>query len=369
MENFRPVNLEQSSLEEYSFLDQLEEGIILLDKDFRIIYVNRALCELLGLRKQELLGNDAREVIREKIKDRFDHPNDFEKRVIDCYSNGNPVEHLICHMKSRDADGETKVLEYSSKPITSGVHKGGRIEVYKDITKEQQTRERLREMAIKDPLTGAYNRHFFNEVIDREISRSKRHNHWLSLLLIDINQLKAINDRYGHLKGDEVLRGIANLLQKNLRQIDILIRYGGDEFLVIMPQTKKEAAENVVRRLKIVEKEWIKANGMEDFEPLLSMGSSSLAPNDERGLAEILKEADERMYEHKSLTHIECKPRQRIGDILVNMGKLSRTALNEGLNIQASEGKKRLIGEILVEKGLVTKADVERALSIQRGTG
>lgn len=109
---------------------------------------------------------------------------------------------------------------------------------------------RLREQAIRDPLTGLYNRRYLEQVMEKETERARRYGHPLAFLMIDIDRFKEINDRFGHRVGDEVLRAVASLLKGDLRKADIAVRYGGDEFLVVLPEIDGEA-EAVARRLKL----------------------------------------------------------------------------------------------------------------------
>lgn len=102
--------------------------------------------------------------------------------------------------------------------------------------------EQLQELAIHDPLTGLYNRDHFNETFNRELIRAERHNHPISVIMADIDNLKVINDTYGNLAGDEVLKAFGVLLKRNARASDIISRYGGEEFLLILSNMKMEDA-------------------------------------------------------------------------------------------------------------------------------
>ncbi|MBN2146152.1 MAG: GGDEF domain-containing protein [Anaerolineales bacterium] len=108
---------------------------------------------------------------------------------------------------------------------------------------------RMEHLALTDSLTGLYNRHFFNEVLDREVGHSERYQRPLSLLLMDVDDFKAVNDTYGHLQGDVVLKMVAEALSENLRQSDVLARFGGDEFVVILPETDIEGAHAVAEKI------------------------------------------------------------------------------------------------------------------------
>ena len=108
----------------------------------------------------------------------------------------------------------------------------------------------LQEIAIRDPLTNLYNRLKILELIQYEIEKAQRYNHVFSLLMIDIDDFKHINDTFGHNFGDEVLKEFSKFLKQSVRKIDIVSRWGGEEFLILLPETKKEQALNVANRIK-----------------------------------------------------------------------------------------------------------------------
>jgi diguanylate cyclase (GGDEF)-like protein len=97
-------------------------------------------------------------------------------------------------------------------------------------------------LAITDPLTGLYNRRYFQQILEREFSRSSRYDSSLSLAMMDIDNFKKINDTYGHLFGDEVLSTISKLLTESLRKTDYIARYGGEELVAVLPETRLEQA-------------------------------------------------------------------------------------------------------------------------------
>jgi diguanylate cyclase (GGDEF)-like protein/PAS domain S-box-containing protein len=159
-------------------------------------------------------------------------------------------------------------------------------------------REKLREQAFRDPLTGAYNRRYFNQVVEQEIPRSKRYDHPLGFLMIDVDHFKEINDRYGHQKGDEVLHEVANLLQEQVRGSDVVVRFGGDEFLVLLVETNGETEEVKQRILEEIASR-NKTNPVFDFAVTFSIGAAHWSPDDSQSVKEVLAEADKRMYEAK----------------------------------------------------------------------
>jgi len=114
----------------------------------------------------------------------------------------------------------------------------------------------LKNLANIDSLTGVYNKSNFDKQLNKEIERYKRYNHGFSLIIIDINDFKKINDQHGNSVGDNILKNLARILKKNTRTVDIVARYGGDEFVILLPHTKKRDAENVCKRItKNIEQE------------------------------------------------------------------------------------------------------------------
>ena len=169
--------------------------------------------------------------------------------------------------------------------------------VYEAIKRVNLENE-LKEQAIHDPLTGLHNRRYFTENLSTEVERSERYYEPLAFLMIDINRFKEVNDRYSHQKGDRVLKEIANLLQQNVRNADTVVRYGGDEFLIMMPETNG-GVKRIVARLNEELEKWNDRTRIIDFPLTLAMGISHWAPDQGRRVEEALKEADRKMYEDK----------------------------------------------------------------------
>ncbi len=123
-------------------------------------------------------------------------------------------------------------------------------ELQEKVFQLEDAKETLRQLAIKDGLTNLYNHRYFKDAINNEIERSKRNHTQFSLIMFDIDYFKNYNDTNGHLAGDDVLRIIAALVQKNIRSIDVAARYGGEEFALIFPVTDKTAAKIVANKIK-----------------------------------------------------------------------------------------------------------------------
>ncbi len=158
--------------------------------------------------------------------------------------------------------------------------------------------KQLRQQAIRDPLTDLYNRRYFNESLQKEVERCKRYDNFLAFLMLDINRFKEINDRYTHQIGDRVLKEVAKLLKENVRKSDTVVRYGGDEFLIMMPETHGEI-ESIEERISRELARWNNQSDLLDFPLTLAMGMAHWEPDQDRDVEKALKEADRRMYRDK----------------------------------------------------------------------
>jgi diguanylate cyclase (GGDEF)-like protein len=164
---------------------------------------------------------------------------------------------------------------------------------YKEL---ESTNARLKETSFKDEVTGLYNRRFFSLRLEEELSRYRRFNHPVSVVLLDLDGFKAVNDDFGHTVGDETLREIAQILMKHSRGINVVSRYGGDEFAVLLVETSKAGARLYADRIREVVSKYPFSHGR---VITASFGVASL-PDDEAGTAEdLFRSADEALYAAK----------------------------------------------------------------------
>jgi diguanylate cyclase (GGDEF)-like protein len=156
--------------------------------------------------------------------------------------------------------------------------------------------KRIHELTITDDCTSLYNARHMAVILDTEIYRSQRYNYEFSLVFIDLDRFKQVNDTHGHLIGSRLLAEIGSSLKTHCRLIDFAFRYGGDEFVLLLPQTSKENAMNVARRLHrlIRRTKWLASEGM-DITVTPSLGVAAY-PVDSRTKEGLLHLADEAMY-------------------------------------------------------------------------
>jgi len=155
--------------------------------------------------------------------------------------------------------------------------------------------EELRDLAIIDPLTELYSRRHFFELAQSALDQAVRYHHPLSLIMMDVDHFKSFNDTYGHLLGDRILQHFGKCLQKGLRASDIAARYGGDEFVVLLPETNSEEALMAAQRLQQEIRQPLE-NGAGVFTLSTSMGLAHMKENEAHRLEDLLEKADKAMY-------------------------------------------------------------------------
>jgi diguanylate cyclase (GGDEF)-like protein len=159
--------------------------------------------------------------------------------------------------------------------------------------------QKTRELSITDEVTPLYNFRFFHQILDRELKLVDRYRSMLSLIFVDLDRFKPINDQYGHLRGSRVLREVGFLLRAAVRETDYPARYGGDEFVVILPQTDRAAAETLASKLRrlIEEHVFLQEEGI-NATVGVSLGVATY-PTDAKSKEALIRLADERMYGDK----------------------------------------------------------------------
>jgi diguanylate cyclase (GGDEF)-like protein len=166
-------------------------------------------------------------------------------------------------------------------------------DAYREI---QTSRARLQEFSFKDEVTGLYNRRFFSVRLEEEVSRHRRFNHPVSVVLLDLDAFKAVNDELGHLAGDETLRGMAEILLKHSRGINVICRYGGDEFAVLLVETSKAGARQYADRIREIVPTYRFGHG----RPVTaSFGIAALPEDAAPDPNELIRAADEALYAAK----------------------------------------------------------------------
>ena len=232
-----------------SMLMSLNDGIIATDEYGRIIHMNYMAEKLTGWRRSEAEGLAVDDVFVAYIDQAGDRlaisPTGVVKKSI---ATDLPQDVIL-------RTGRTPEIYIGGK-VTPGLSSDGTdtgmVLTFHDITFERKRQRELENMSYRDPLTDLYNRRFFEERIEYEMTRSIRHNESLSLILFDIDRFKNINDTWGHPVGDEVLKQITDVAKRTVREVDLLVRFGGEEFLILMPHTDLRGAIVAAEKLRKV---------------------------------------------------------------------------------------------------------------------
>jgi diguanylate cyclase (GGDEF)-like protein/PAS domain S-box-containing protein len=264
-------------------VEQIDDNVMITEKSGRITYVNQAFYDHTGYTREEVLNHTPR------VLKSGHHDNKFYYELWQTIINGNVFRGTIIN-KKKNGD-----LFYEKKTITplrdDKDNILGFVSSGKDITIEMMMHQEMEHIASTDKLTGAYNRHKFEELFVLEVERSRRFMLPLSLIIIDIDNFKSINDSYGHDIGDEILKEVANVLQEKIRQVDILARWGGEEFLVLAPNTDHDNVQILAEKLRLT----IENHHFNEVKNItISLGVSTLKETDT--LTELFKRADQGLY-------------------------------------------------------------------------
>jgi len=271
-------------------------GLYITAADGVIVDANPALVAMLGYPdKHELIGMRASDIYvdpadRDREQSLFDEDlivENYETQLL--RRNGEPIWVRDTCRAVRGQDGEITSYEGSLQ----------------DITAEKRAQEELVYMARHDPLTGLYNRHTLRSILDSEVGRARRYRHPIGVLMIDVNHFKETNDRFGHAAGDAVLKIVAEVLVKTVRESDIVVRYGGDEFLVLLIETDGET-EIVRERIRLEMSDRMHDESLLDLPTSLAIGVAHWMPETGQSIEHVLSEADRAMYREKRRHYADC---------------------------------------------------------------
>jgi diguanylate cyclase (GGDEF)-like protein len=204
-------------------------------------------------------------------------------------------------------DGSTNgtYLNEEQIPKEAALNNSDRVKVGPTILKflsgadaEAKYHEEIYRMTIVDGLTQIHNKRYLYEALEREVLRARRHDRPLSLIIFDIDFFKRINDQYGHLAGDYVLRELARVVQGRIRRDEVFARYGGEEFVIVLPETPLEGAVSLAENLRarVAEHAFVFQN--ETIPTTISIGCALLIDSDKTA-TDLVQRADEKLYEAK----------------------------------------------------------------------
>lgn len=271
-------------------LDNSPVAIAVHDADDRVVYVNPWFLQLYGYEPDEILGRshatlfppEARGDERERLYSSIRSFGFWRGEDLRVRKDGTTFPSSTSITEQRDAEGNTVAWS----------------DVSRDISGSKRMQEELKRLATTDSLTGAANRRVFMEAGAEEIYRARRYRRVMSVLMLDLDFFKRVNDHYGHAAGDAVLVALAGVCRQELRASDLFARLGGEEFAVLMPEAPTRVASDVATRLlaRMAAGEVQTEKG--PVRVTVSLGVATLCEADE-SIDDVLKRADAALYRAK----------------------------------------------------------------------
>lgn len=277
----------------YKANNRLKEFKSIIDKyvittttrpDSTIVEVSSAFEKISGYSKEELLGKEI-SIIK--------HPQRDKQIIKELWDTILEQKTWTGIIKNKKKNGEEYWLEQTIIPKINEENKN--IENFLSISVDVTDKKELEKIATIDKLTNIYNRRMLDDFLKTEIEIANRHNEDLSLIIVDIDHFKIVNDTFGHLAGDNLLTSISKIILENIRNTDIFGRYGGEEFLIICRKTTKENAFVLAEKLRILIKEF---KFDEIGHKTISLGISDFQKSDT--VETLFKKADTALYEAKN---------------------------------------------------------------------
>jgi len=265
-------------------IENMRDGVLVLDSHNAVVDINPAA--------QRLLGIDGKQAIGEQVEVIFRKMPEIVERFLDVPSAKTVVQ--------IGRDGNERYFDVVISPVDGrGAEYSGRTVTIHDTTERFRLYQEVERLAQTDPLTGLFNRRYFFESAERELLRSARYKKSISLLMLDLDGFKMVNDTYGHGIGDSVLREVAVLLKDTLRRNDLVGRYGGEEFIILLPEIDMAGAYEVAERLRAN----ITTKSMQANEAVFwitaSIGISAFGEGDT--FSSLVDAADAALYRAKAL--------------------------------------------------------------------
>lgn len=308
-------------------LDRLAQGILLVDKEYRIVVWNGWLERVTGLTKAEVIGEKVSSVcpcfgelkFRRMLMDTLVHgQNCFLTGIL--HRNFVSPRDAELSQQCKRQNMQIEPFYYQDEPfaliqITDITVQYRRVRCLQTLIKELETdvrtvkeaEESARHSALHDPLTGLCNRNLFYDHLEYAINQTKRDKHYFpAVLFIDLDCFKHINDAYGHIAGDELLKAVANRLKECVRQTDVVARFAGDEFVILLPQIRRAyAADFVGEKIRQSIDKVFELEG-NSIRITASVGIS-IYPVDANDVEGMIKRADQAMYAVKLLGKNNCR--------------------------------------------------------------
>ena len=272
-------------------IEQIEDGYFETDLSGNFTFVNNAECRNLGYTREELIGMNNRQYVEEKNR------NALNNLFIEVYKTGIPSKAYALELFNKDGAKAYNEISVSLIRDAEGKPIGFR-GIARDVTERRQVEEKIRQMAYHDSLTGLPNRKLFSDRLGIALVQARRNQKKIGIAMLDLDNFKGVNDTFGHEVGDLLLKAMAERLSAALRKGDTIARFGGDEFVLILPDLK--GIEDAIRVVQKIVDGFCKPFLVDTHQLVVTMSIGIAAyPNDGTDEVMLLKKADSAMYQAK----------------------------------------------------------------------
>ncbi len=287
--------LKESETKYRKLFEKSNDALLITDKT-RILDCNTAMVDLFNFEnRSDLLKTHFYEFFPE-IQPHGERSEDKLNGMMDmALREGSHKFESVC-LRSEDEIFSTEIL-MTAIPIgkKTVLHT-----VIRDITKRKESEQKLISQAIRDPLTSLFNRRYLEESLERELSKAQRHNNPLAIIMLDADHFKMFNDTYGHLAGDKILRNMGKHLVKYSRKEDIACRYGGEEFVLVLPDTTLNVATQRAEDLRLTIEAGKKMKYKRQTLPTVTISLGvAVFPEHGKKVNELMSAADKALYQAK----------------------------------------------------------------------
>lgn len=277
--------LRRNEYELRTLVDNSPDLIVRFDRSLRYVYANPAYERISGVLRERLFGRT-----NEELGMPEDQSKNWETAARKVFAEGREeaIEFQLSSFFGRRYFWGRMIPEFAKDGSVETV-----MTIARDVTERQRAEERIRYISFHDTVTGLYNRAYFEEEIrrldtERELA--------ISIIMGDVNNLKLVNDVFGHAEGDKLLQAIARILHKACRKNDIIARWGGDEFAVILPKTDLSTAQEINERINQIAGE----TGGTAIQPSIALGAAVKMSRD-RNIFQVIRQAEKEMYNNKAI--------------------------------------------------------------------
>jgi diguanylate cyclase (GGDEF)-like protein/PAS domain S-box-containing protein len=287
---FHKRKLEKKLRKFSKVVEQSPISVVITDLEGDIEYINHAFERVSGYTRDEIIGENPR------ILKTGEHDQEYYEELWSTITAGEMWQGEFYNQKK---NGD---CYWEKAKITSLLDSSGQPESFiafkEDITEEKELRKELEFFAEMDKLTKVYNRRAGYDILEDIITKADQELTYFAISFIDINNLKEVNDAYGHKTGDELITNVVEIIKQTIRESDYIFRFGGDEFLLVFNYSQKEEVEKIMERIQDKLKE-IKQTQNYKYHMSISYGIECYGPNKKIALDELISRADDKMFQYK----------------------------------------------------------------------